>query len=121
MTYQQGIEPPYQALNIEAVSDGKIRLAGELDVATVPRLRTALAGSLARRPARLILDLTELDFCDSTGLALLVQTRNALPDTSELILHGATDQMRRLLRITCLDTTFTLTGPTADRAPTRER
>ena len=98
-----------QTLSIDAASDSTIRLAGELDAATVPQLRAALAQTLTQRPARLILDLTDLDFCDSTGLALLVQTRNNLPDTSQLILHGATDRMHRLLCITRLDTIFTLT------------
>lgn len=97
-----------ETLRIDATSDNTIWLAGELDAATVPRLRAALARPLAQRPARLVLDLSDLDFCDSSGLCLLVQTRNALPDSSELILHGATPQLQRLLHITRLDTTFTL-------------
>lgn len=98
-----------ELLRIDASSDSTIRLAGELDAATVPRLRAALAQPLAGRPARLVLDLSELNFCDSTGLSLLVQTCNALPDTGELILQGASPQLRRLLHITRLDTTLTLT------------
>lgn len=68
----------------------------------------SLAQPLARQPARLVLDLTDLRFCDCTGFSLLVQTRNALPHGSELVLHGATTQLLRLLRITRVDTTLTL-------------
>ena len=55
---------------------------GELDIATVETLRTTLDSAIAETqrvaldgmesPARLVLDLRGLSFCDSTGLHLLV-------------------------------------------------
>ena len=50
-----------------------IRVHGELDLATAGRLcRTVQAVGALRRRTRVMLDLTELEFCDSTGLRALV-------------------------------------------------
>ena len=51
-----------------------VRAVGELDLSTAGRLCRAIQGaaaSAAGRP-RLMLDLTELEFCDSTGLRALI-------------------------------------------------
>ena len=49
---------------------------GEIDLYTVPRLQRELAGVLAAGgPVRLVVDLSGVDFCDSTGVnVLLVHT-----------------------------------------------
>ena len=53
-----------------------VALAGELDLAGVPRLEEALGE--ARRAARsLTIDLTDLDFIDSSGLGVLLRFNNA--------------------------------------------
>jgi len=49
-----------------------IRVAGELDVATAGELRTAVGRVLDTGSRRLIVDLHELDFIDSTALGVLV-------------------------------------------------
>ena len=50
-----------------------IRVRGELDLSTAGRLcRTVQAVAGARRRTRVLLDLSELAFCDSTGLRALV-------------------------------------------------
>jgi anti-sigma B factor antagonist len=49
-----------------------VEVAGELDIATAPDLCVRLdAGRLRRRP-RMLVDLTDVDFCDSTGLRALL-------------------------------------------------
>ncbi len=58
----------------ESDADG-IRLLevfGELDLATAPKLCSALDGARAHRVKRLVIDLTGVDFCDSTGLRALL-------------------------------------------------
>jgi anti-sigma B factor antagonist len=59
-----------------------IEVAGELDIATAPRLCARLDALRARRRPRLLVDLTEVDFCDSTGLRAL------LGAASEVRAHG---------------------------------
>jgi anti-sigma B factor antagonist len=60
---------------VEHVSDDGIELVlvhGELDIATAPRLLGALNRSVAAALKSLVIDLTRVDFMDSTGLALLI-------------------------------------------------
>jgi anti-sigma B factor antagonist len=49
-----------------------LALAGELDLATVDRLKAALAEVELSRSPRLVIDLSALSFLDSTGLATFV-------------------------------------------------
>ena len=50
-----------------------IRVRGELDLSTAGRLcRTVQAVAGARRRTRVLLDLSEVEFCDSTGLRALI-------------------------------------------------
>lgn len=49
-----------------------IAVAGELDLATAPELCARLDASRAGRRPRLLVDLTDVDFCDSTGLRALL-------------------------------------------------
>jgi anti-sigma B factor antagonist len=59
-----------------------IAVAGELDIATAPRLCARLDSTRTGRRPRLLVDLTGLDFCDSTGLRAL------LGAASEVRAHG---------------------------------
>jgi anti-sigma B factor antagonist len=59
-----------------------IAVAGELDIATAPELCARLDDSRSRRRPRLMIDLTGVGFCDSTGLRAL------LGAASEVRAHG---------------------------------
>jgi anti-sigma B factor antagonist len=49
-----------------------ISLCGELDLANAGTAETALEASLAENASRVVIDMRELEFIDSTGIALLV-------------------------------------------------
>lgn len=58
-------------LEIEQHRDGDavvMKLRGELDIATVPRLEEAVEAALADAPVELTIDLRPLGFMDSSGL-----------------------------------------------------
>jgi anti-sigma B factor antagonist len=59
-----------------------LHVAGELDIATAPRLCARLDANRAGRSPRVLVDLTDVDFCDSTGLRAL------LGAASEVRAHG---------------------------------
>ena len=49
-----------------------LEVFGELDLATAPRLCALLDAARAERVGRVVIDLTGVDFCDSTGLRALM-------------------------------------------------
>ena len=52
-----------------------LTVEGELDIATAPRMMGALNEAIADMAAPLVVDLSEVVFMDSTGLALLMNAR----------------------------------------------
>ncbi|MDI2129014.1 STAS domain-containing protein [Yinghuangia seranimata] len=79
-----------------------VELFGELDIASAAALGDALEEVLeARRGARVVVDLSGLDFCDASGLgALVAGYHSAREQGGELRLVCPEGLTRRLLRIT---------------------
>ena len=91
-------------------------LTGSLDIATSPAVRAALVSASERGDHRLIVDLTKLEFLDSTGLgALIGAQRRAKEFGGEVRLVAKEGQILRLLRITGLLKVFGVFG-TLDEA-----
>jgi anti-sigma B factor antagonist len=65
LAVKRGRSDGYELLSVE----------GELDVATAPRMIAALNEALADMENPLVVDLSEVVFMDSTGLALLMNAR----------------------------------------------
>jgi anti-sigma B factor antagonist len=55
-----------------------VSIAGELDIATVPRVSAALQDEPAAGAEALVVDLSGVTFMDSTGLAALMTLQRAL-------------------------------------------
>jgi anti-anti-sigma factor len=53
-----------------------VKLDGELDMTTAPRLESAVGAIIATSPARLVVDASKLEFADSSAIALLVRWAN---------------------------------------------
>ncbi len=73
------------------------KLAGELDMRTVPELEAKLAAILRSRPERLIIDVGALEFADSSAIALWVSWANVVRRleirNASLILQGVIQRM----------------------------
>ncbi|MGY0005389.1 STAS domain-containing protein [Micromonospora sp. I033] len=81
----------------------RLRLAGELDLSTAPELSAAIDRLAAEGHRELLLDLTELTFCDSTGIAAFVRGDNvAAAAGGWLRVTGATGRVARVLQVTGL-------------------
>jgi anti-sigma B factor antagonist len=93
--------PPPEFAVAEARIDGEVTLrpTGELDIATAPRLEQALADG--REPGqRVVLDLAELEFMDSTGLRVIVRAVEAARDGGwELRLRPGPRAVHRVFEI----------------------
>lgn len=82
-------------------------LKGSLDIATSPTVRASLLDAAERGEHRIVVDLSGLDFIDSTGLgALIGGQRRAKENNGEVRLVAREGQILRLLRITGLLTVF---------------
>jgi anti-sigma B factor antagonist len=55
-----------------------VRVTGELDLATAPRLRDTLDEVLASDPSTVMLGLEDVTFPDSMGIRVIVAVRNEL-------------------------------------------
>jgi anti-anti-sigma factor len=61
-----------------------IRVGGELDLSTVPTLEQELQAALGRPAGGVVVDLSELEFIDSTGIAVLVRAMGASNGSARL-------------------------------------
>ncbi len=78
-------------------------ISGSLDIATSPTVRASLLEASASGDHRIIVDLANVDFLDSTGLgALIGAQRRAKEFDGEVRLVVKEGQIVRLLRITGL-------------------
>jgi anti-sigma B factor antagonist len=93
LTIQVRREPAYVVVTV----------AGEVDIATVARLRERLV-ALAAGGLPLVADLDQVSFIDATGLgALAAAARRAAAHGASLHVVCARPQTRRLFRVTGLD------------------
>jgi anti-anti-sigma factor len=78
-----------------------ITLAGEIDLATAPLVHAALAECLHDGIRTTDIDLTEVTFCDASGLnAFLTASRLATEAGTVLRLHHPPPIMARIIEIT---------------------
>jgi anti-anti-sigma factor len=112
--------PPLPTFEIrESLTDGWLRLSltGELDRASSRRLEERLTSLRATRsPVRL--DLSHLDFIDSTGIHLLIQLVGdaRMKNWQVQIEPNVSRQVMRLFKLVHLDR-FLLDGDGRDAAP----
>jgi anti-sigma B factor antagonist len=85
----------------------RLRFAGEIDAANVHLVESAFASTVDEVGGRLEIDLSGVDFMDSSGLNALVVVRNTLDDRGvKLVISDVSDQVRRLFELSGLMTAF---------------
>lgn len=96
-----------------------LALKGELDLSTVGRLGQRLDKLIGDGASAIVVDLIELTFIDSTGLATLLNAlRNIHRRQGRLALACTNPTVLRLFEITGTNETFNIF---ADRGPALER
>jgi anti-sigma B factor antagonist len=79
----------------------KVRIAGELDIATVPELDRALEGLAGDGRHRLELDLDDLLFMDARGLRAIVRAKRFVDrHGGRLTILRSSGQVQRLFELT---------------------
>jgi len=83
-----------------------VRVIGELDLSTHEQLRGPLVGA-ADAGSSVVVDLTECEFIDSSGIRALLlgheAIRNSDSGANRVLIAGAQPQVRRVLEMTGVD------------------
>ena len=96
-------------LGIERVGEAcVVRLGGELDLYNADKVRTALLDACGDSPARVVVDLSEVEFLDSTALGMLIEARTKLENRRAFMLASPGLETRRALQISGLDRHFSV-------------
>lgn len=93
-----------------------VELSGEVDLQHSVELREILARHADERRAALLVDLTQVTYIDSAGLATLVEyLQRALAFGGKFALGGLSERIRTVFQLARLDQVFSL-YPTRDEA-----
>lgn len=93
-----------------------VRPKGDVDLQRSPVLREHLKSVSDRKPSRLVVDLSEVSYMDSSGVATLVEAMQlARKGKYPLVLCCLQDRVKSIFEIARLDTVFEIT-PDIDSA-----
>ena len=82
---------------------------GDVDLSRAPSLRSQIAAVFDRKPGRVIIDLKNVPYMDSSGVATLVEAMQiANRSESTFILTGLQERVRSIFEIARLDKVFTI-------------
>jgi len=104
------LDPGELGIDITSATSGSgtpvIAITGEIDAATAPRLVACFEAVAAGRPPSITVDLTEVDFMDSSGVNALVDLCTlAVGWDGTVVVTGAAPNVRRVCDITGLEDT----------------
>jgi anti-sigma B factor antagonist len=89
-----------------------VAVSGELDVASAPALRQELYRVIDQDAPKVVVDLAEMEFIDSTGLGVLVGALKRVKERSGTLgLRALSPSARRVFDITGLSKAFTICSP----------
>jgi anti-sigma B factor antagonist len=106
-------------LNVSSRSQGDhaiVTATGEIDLYTAPRLHSQLAAVIdgAAPASRVVVDLSGVDFCDSTGMNVLLSClRQASEKGAEFDRAAPRPAVKKILQVTGLDSVFTISSEQA--------
>ncbi len=84
-----------------------MELAGEIDMKCSAKIKDKFKEIFRQKPHSVIVDMTEVSFMDSSGLAVLVGAlKRSRINNSELKLAGLTKDVKDIFEICRLDTIF---------------
>lgn len=94
-------------MNLQVSSLNGISVIGvlepRLEAVNAPAFREQILAILEQEQGKLVLDLSGVDFIDSTGIGALLFCHKMLSPRGGLALSGVSDKLMKILRITKLD------------------
>ncbi|MCA0329166.1 MAG: STAS domain-containing protein [Actinobacteria bacterium] len=100
--------------DLPAASADVLAVAGDIDIATAPRLRERILEHVDATQGDLVLDVADVPFMDSSGFAVLLTAQQRLkPLGRRLALRNAQPPVISALRMSRLDSVIPLEGDPA--------
>lgn len=84
-----------------------------IDAAIATRFKDKLRDIVLRGRKPVVLDMSQVDFMDSSGLGAMIAVRKALPEALPLVLEGLTPNVERVFRLTRMDSVFDIRPATS--------
>jgi len=82
-------------------------LEGEIDLHVSPRIAASLHSMIERKPTRLVVDLADVSYIDSSGLAVLIEAMQSVEAYGgKFFLAGLQENVRAIFEIARLDQVF---------------
>lgn len=107
------------SLDIQVEQMGRsavISVRGEVDLYSSPALRQEIKKQVKKKPEVLVIELSRVDYMDSSGVATLVEgLKNIGKKGGQLKLAGLTDPVRQVFKFAHLDKVFEI-FPDLDKA-----
>ncbi|MEU7001529.1 STAS domain-containing protein [Nonomuraea sp. NPDC046570] len=86
-----------------------VEIAGEIDLYTAPRLQAEFTRLLQDGPNRVVIDMSAVEFCDSTGMNVLLSALKRVKEQGgALDVAAPRPAVRKILQVTGLDSVFTV-------------
>lgn len=110
-------------MKLDTVAEGDMLVvtldAGRLDAAVSTAFKDGMRRTLGDcAGTRVILDMSRVDFMDSSGLGSLISVLKAMPANRQLELRCLQPNLERVMRLTRMDSVFTINPCTdANRGP----
>lgn len=95
VTFDQGQKPAVVTIH-----------EARLDAAISTRFKDRMREVIGVMKCDAVLDMSEVDFMDSSGLGALIAIHKSMPDGFRLILRGPRPNVLRVFRLTRMDTVF---------------
>jgi anti-sigma B factor antagonist len=105
--------PPEFALTQDSIDEDRhvVAVRGEIDLFTAPELKASLGDAIETGRTKLVVDLSETTFLDSTALGVLIGTVKRLRSRDGRLTIVNTDpNIAKTFEITGLDQIFTIRG-----------
>ena len=100
-------EPSLPAPTARQSPSNVLPLKGEIDLHVSPTVTASLNQMIEKRPERLVVDLSEVSYIDSAGLAALIEAMQKVEGYGgKFMLSGLQETVRSIFEISRLDQVF---------------
>ncbi len=100
-------EKSQEMWSIKVDKDGIVRMAGEIDYTVTPKIRSGLLNYIDKTEGPMQMDLSNLKYLDSSGLAVFIEIRRHLVEKGRTLnILAVTPEVKKIFKLTQVDKLF---------------